>query len=142
MMPKKTGLLWLRLAAVLLAAFLGVLAYSAATGMVDLFFGGVSWQAAFFAFWEQSFAVSVSIGLIVWFREKLNHQGRLAKALSDNSYAAYFVQAPILVGLALALATIQMPLAPKLVIVAPIGVALCFIVAYLVRKIPKVNSVL
>jgi glucans biosynthesis protein C len=64
------------------------------------------------------------------------------QALSDNSYAAYFLQTPILVCLALALATIQMPLALKLLAVTPIGVALCFIAAYLVRKIPKVNRVL
>jgi Acyltransferase family. len=140
--PKKTGVFWLVLAAVLFAVFAGVLSFAAINGTIDLFFGGLTWQAAFFAFWEQLFAVSVSVGLIVWFREKLNHQGHLAKMLSDNSYAAYFLQTPVLVGLALALATIEMPLALKLVVVAPFGVALCFTAAYLVRRIPKVNSVL
>jgi len=141
-LPSKIGLLWLRIAVVLLAVFLGMLSFAALTGTVGLFFGGFTWEAAFFAFWEQSFAVSVSIGLIVWFREKLNFQNRLAKILSDNSYAAYILQTPILVGLALGLATIQMPLTLKFLAVAPLGVALCFISAYLVRKIPKVNSVL
>ncbi len=141
-LPTKTGMLWLRLAAVLLAVFLGMLSFAALTGTVDLFFGGFTWQAAFFAFWEQSFAVAVSVGLIVWFREKLNYQNRLAKTLSDNSYAAYILQTPILIGLGLALAAIEMPLALKFVAVSPLGVALCFIVAYLVRKIPKVNRVI
>lgn len=141
-LPTKTGMQWLRIAAILLIIFLGMLTFAAFAGTVDLFFGGLTWQAAFFAFWEQSFAVAVSIGLIVWFREKLNYQNRLAKGLSENSYAAYFLQTPILVGLALVLATIEMPLALKFLLVAPIGVALCFIVAYLVRKIPKVNRVL
>ncbi len=142
MLPAKSGMLWLRLAAVLLAVFLGMLSLAAMTGTVGLFFGGLTWQAAFFAFWEQLFAVAVSIGLIVLFREKFNFQNRFAKALSDNSYAAYILQTPILVGLALGLATIEMPLALKFLVVAPLGVALCFIIAYLVRKIPKVNSVL
>lgn len=62
--------------------------------------------------------------------------------LSDNSYAAYVLQAPVLVGLALGLASIEMPLALKFLAVAPIGAALCFITAYLARKIPKVNLVL
>jgi peptidoglycan/LPS O-acetylase OafA/YrhL len=141
-LPAKTGMLWLRLAAVLLAVFLGMLTFAALTGTAGLYFGGLTWQAAFFAFWEQAFAVSVSVGLIVWFREKFNYQNRFAKVLSDNSYAAYFLQAPVLVGLALALATIQMPLALKFLAVAPIGVALCFVLAYLVRKIPKVSRVL
>ena len=112
------------------------------TETVYLFFGGFNWQTAFFAFWEQAFAVSVSIGLIVWFREKWNFQSRLAKTLSDNSYAAYVLQTPIIIGLGLGLASIEMPLALKFLTVAPIGVALCFVIAYLVRKIPRVNRVL
>jgi peptidoglycan/LPS O-acetylase OafA/YrhL len=138
----KTGTLWLRLAVILIVAFLALLSFAAVTGTVGLFFGGFNWQTAFYAFWEQAFAVSVAIGLIVWFREKLNFQNRFAKMLADNSYAAYVLQAPIIVGLGLWLASIKMPLALKFLAVAPIGVTLCFMIAYLVRKIPKVNRVL
>ncbi len=141
-MPAKTGTLWLRLAMILVIVFLALLAFSAVTGTVYLFFGGFNWQTAFYAFWEQTFAVSISIGLIVWFREKLNFQNHFTKMLSDNSYAAYVLQTPIIVGLGLGLASIEMPLALKFLAVAPIGVALCFMIAYLVRKIPKVNLVL
>lgn len=141
-MPAKTGMFWLRLAAILIAVFLAILSFSAVIGTVGLFFGGFNWQTAFFAFWEQTFAISISIGLIVWFREKLNFQNRTTKMLSENSYAAYILQAPIIVGLALALASINIPLIFKFLIVAPIGVALCFVIAYLVRKIPKANHVL
>ena len=141
-MPSKTGMHWLRLAVILIAVFLTLLFYAAVTGSVNLFFGGFNWQTAFYAFWEQAFAVSVSIGLIVWFREKINSQNRLTKFLSDNSYGAYILQAPILVGLALGLVSLKMPLALKFLVVAPIGVALCFIIAYLVRKIPKVDRVI
>ena len=140
--PAKTGTLWLRLAVILIVVFLALLSFAAVTGTVGLFFGGFNWQTAVYAFWEQAFAVSISIGLIVWFREKLNTQNRFTKTLSENSYAAYVLQAPILVGLALGLASIEMPLVLKFVTVAPIGVALCFVVAYLVRKIPKVNRIL
>jgi surface polysaccharide O-acyltransferase-like enzyme len=141
-MPAKTGTFWLRLAVILIVVFLALLSFAAVTGTFGLFFGGFNWQTAFYAFWEQAFAVSISIGLIVWFREKLNTQNRFTKTLSENSYAAYVLQAPILVGLALGLASIEMPLTLKFLAVAPIGVALCFVTAYLVRKIPKVNRVL
>jgi glucan biosynthesis protein C len=141
-MPARTGMFWLRIASILLIVFLTVLSFAAVTGTVSLFFGGFNWQTAFFAFWEQTFAVSITIGLIVWFRGKLNFQNRFLKVLSDNSYAAYVLQAPILVGLALGLASIEMPLVLKFLTIAPIGVALCFAIAYLVRKIPKVNQVL
>jgi glucan biosynthesis protein C len=141
-LPAKTGMFWLRIAAGLLIIFLIVLSFAIMSGNVDLFFGGLNWQTAFYALWEQTFAVSVTIGLIVWFRERLNFQNRFLKILSDNSYAAYVLQAPILVGLALGLASIKMPLVLKFIAVAPIGVALCFIIAYLVRKVPKVKLVL
>ena len=141
-MPVKTGVFWSRIASILLFIFVVGLSFAALTGTVGLFFGGFNWQTAFFAFWEQTFAVSITIGLIVWFRERLNFQNRLFKVLSDNSYAAYVLQAPVLVVLVLGLASIEMPLVLKFLTVAPIGVALCFITAYLVRKIPKVNLVL
>jgi surface polysaccharide O-acyltransferase-like enzyme len=141
-MTAKNGMFWLRIAAILLVVFLAVLSFAAMTGTVSLFFGGFNWQTAFFAFWEQTFAVSVTIGLIFWFREKLNFQNRFFKVISNNSYAAYVLQAPILVGLALGLASIRMPLGLKFLAVAPIALALCFIIAYLVRRIPKVNLVL
>ncbi len=141
-MPEKTGRFWLRVAAFLFPLLLAMLAYGGATGNVFAFVGGFNWQTALFAFWEQAFAVSVSIGLIGWFRARANFQNRFMKFLSDNSYAAFILQAPILVALALSLASIQMPLALKYLAVAPIGVALCFFIAYLVRKIPGVNRVL
>lgn len=141
-MSAKTGMFWLRIALILLIVFLIALSFAAVTGTVSLFFGGFNWQTAFFAFWEQTFAVSVTIALIFCFREKLNFQNRFLKVLSNNSYAAYVLQAPILVGLALGLANIGIPLVLKFLVVAPIGVALCFIAAYLVKRIPKVNLVL
>ena len=141
-MPAKTGRLWLRVALVLLVVWLAVLTYAVMTGSVSSFFGGVNWQMAFYAFWEQAFAVSVVIGLTVWFRERVNFQNRFMKLFSDNSYAAYILQAPILVGLTLTLTAIKMPLPLKFLAVAPVGVALCFFVAWMVRKIPGVNRVL
>jgi hypothetical protein len=140
--PKKTGTLWLRIALFLLIIFVAALTYASVSGSVSLFFGGFNWQTAFYAFWEQAFAVSVSVGLIVWCREKMNFQNHFTKILSDNSYAAYILQAPIIVGLGLGLASIKIPLDLKFLIVAPIGVTLCFFVAYLVRRIPGINHVL
>ncbi len=132
----------MRVAAVLFPVLVAMLVYGEVTGNVFSFIGGFNWQTALFAFWEQVFAVSVSIGLIGLFRQKVNFQNRFMKFLSDNSYAAFILQAPVLIGLALGLAFIKMPLALKFLIVAPIGVALCFLAAFLVRKIPGVNRVL
>ena len=111
-------------------------------GNLTVFGGGWTWQAAAYAFWEQLFCVAVCVGLTVWFREKLNFQNRLTKALSERSYGAYILQAPILFFLAIALASWQMPLLLKFILLSPVAVALCFLTAFVVRKIPKADNLL
>ena len=86
--------------------------------------------------------VSMVIVVLAWFRKRFNHQGRLAKTMADNCFAVYILHPLIIVWLALALSGIQMNLGLKFILVAPLAVALCYLVAYLVRKIPFVRSVL
>ena len=139
----KTGRFWSKIAVALAPVLVAILvAGFVFGGSISLFFGGLNWQAAAYAFWEQLFAVAVCIGLTVWFREKVNFRNRFTKALSDSSYTAYILQVPLLIFLALALQGLSLPLLLKWIVVSPIGVALCFAVACLVRKIPKANKVL
>jgi peptidoglycan/LPS O-acetylase OafA/YrhL len=137
----KTGRFWSKIA-VALAPILIVILLSGLMfgGSISLFFGGFNWQAAAYAFWEQLFAVAVCIGLTVWFRENINFRNRFTKALSESSYAAYILQVPVLIFLVIALQGLSLPLLLKWVVVSPIGVALCFAVAFLVRKIPKADK--
>jgi hypothetical protein len=57
--------------------------------------------------------------------------------MSDSSYGAYLLQAPILVYLTVALQGVKMPLLLKFAVVSPFGVAFCFGAACLIRKISK-----
>jgi peptidoglycan/LPS O-acetylase OafA/YrhL len=140
--PKKTGKLWSKIALASLAFYLAIFLPIVLTGGLNSILGGLHWQAAAYAIWEQLFGIAVMISLTVWFREKLNFQNGIMKALSDSSFTAYIIQVPVLVLLALSLQSIQLPLLAKFAIASPIGVALCFLTAYLVRKIPKANRVL
>jgi len=142
-MPKDAAHFWRRIgsAALLLMLIAFVISASSAGG-INLIFGGFTWQSAAYAFGEQLFCVAVCISLTIWFRERVNFQNRFTKALSDSSFAAYIIQVPVLVFLALSLQSIQLPLLLKFAIVSPIGVSLCFGFAYLIKKIPKVNKVL
>jgi glucan biosynthesis protein C len=139
-LPKETGWYWGRIAMWLLLVAMVIFVDSELTGAS--FLGGLTWQTAAYALWEQVFAIAISIALVVWFRERQNNQSRLLKALSDNSYTAYIIQTPVLVFLALSLQSIQLPLILKFAIVSPIGISLCFAFAYLIRKIPKADRVL
>jgi surface polysaccharide O-acyltransferase-like enzyme len=82
------------------------------------------------------------IVVLAWFRQRFDHQGRLAKVMSDNCFAVYILHPLIIVPLALALSGIQMNLGLKFILVAPLAVTLSYLVAYLIRKVPFVRSVL
>ena len=140
-LSKKTGQFWSKVSLALLAIIPFIFFAGVGTGGVNSFSGGFTWQAFVYAFWEQLFGVSVAIGLTVWFREKVNFQTKLTKALSDSSFTAYIMQVPVLVFLALSLQSIQLPLLLKFAIVSPIAVVLCFAVAYAIRKIPGAKRI-
>ncbi len=139
-LPRATGNYWGSITSLLPMCVAGIFAASILTGAS--FLGGLTWQTAAYALWEQVFAIAISIWLVVWFREKHNAQSRFLRILSDSSYTAYIIQTPVLVFLALSLQSIQLPLLLKFAIVSPVGVALCFSFAYLIRKIPKADKVL
>lgn len=138
---KEIARFWRRVAMALAVSLLGIFVAGSRVGL-NSFLGGFTWQAAVFALWEQLFAVAVCISLTVSFREKWNYQNRLLKALSNSSFTAYIIQAPVLVFLALGLQSIPLPLFLQFIIVAPIAVALCFAFAFVIKKIPMMDKVL
>lgn len=56
--------------------------------------------------------------------------------MSESAFAVYILHPLVIVPLALALSGIQMHLTLKFLLVAPLGVALSFLVAYALRKVP------
>lgn len=113
------------------------------TGNVLAIEGGGTWQSAAYAVWESSVAVAMGFGLIVVFREKLNRQGRVAKALSDSSFTVYMFHPPFLVAIALLFTPLPLPAIAKWAITCVICLPLCFAAAcYGFRRIPLLRSVL
>ena len=120
-----------------------VVAAGALTGELDpRGAGGLNWLSLAYSLWEGFVCVALVIVVLAWFRKRFNHQGRLAKMMSDNCFAVYILHPIIIVPLALALSGIALNLSLKFVIVAPLAVVLCYLVAYLIRKIPFVKSIL
>ncbi len=109
---------------------------------LSVFFGGLSWQAVVYSFWEQAAGIAIIIALIVLFREKWNKTGRVKRVLSANAYGAYFLFAPVIVFLALGLRGIALDPMLKFVLLSPPSVAICFGLSYVVRKIPHADRVL
>jgi glucan biosynthesis protein C len=132
---------WVALACVLaLPVLVGL--FGGLSGEPDpRFTGGLNWLSLAFSLWEGFLCVSISISLLTWFRRRFDHQGRLVRAMSESSFAVYVLHPGVIVPLALALSGIRMNLSVKFLLVAPVAVALCYLVAYGLRKVPQVRAV-
>ena len=134
----KTGRAWL-----IGGLSLGVVLYSvlmlSGGAMEDItpFYGGGAWQSAALSVWESFVAVSMSIGLIALFREKLNRRNKLVETMSDNAFSVYVFHPPIVTALALLFAPVNLIPFVKFVIVAIVGVPVCFLITqFTIRKVP------
>lgn len=108
----------------------------------DKFMGGFTWQCFSYPIWEQLVGFSLIIGLIGIFKQYFNKQRKFAKKLSDSAYGVYLLHTPILIGISALFISWQIPQILKFVALAPIAIFTCFLVAWLVKKIPGVNKIL
>ena len=111
-------------------------------GQLSSLMGGFHWQALFYALWEAFLVVAVSIGLLVFFRQRWNHQGRLAKELAADVYTVYLIHAPVLVGFASVFHVVALYPLLKWGIAVLITIPLCFLISSVIHRIPLVNRVL
>ena len=116
-------------------------AAGALEGDIDKAFGGVHWQSLAYSVWEQFMCLAMVVTLLVWFRTRLNQQGSLAQKMSAAAYATYIFHRPTIILLAIALSSIKLDLALKFVLVAPLAVALSFLVGYVVKRLPIARNI-
>ena len=137
------GRLWGRVVTFLIAlAPILFVAGGALNGSTTPFRGGIHWQALTYALWEQFVCVGMVIGLLVWFRKRHDHQGRLARAMSASAYAVYICHAPILVFVSLGLRSIELYPQLKFALASLISIPICFVVGGLVRRLPITARIL
>ena len=112
------------------------------------FLGNGSWPSAVYALWDSAFAVGLCLASVTFFRRYFNTKTNLGTFLAQQSYAVYIIHSPIIVFLAftlyLAYARFGIDFGPllKFVIASIIIVPICYLAAYLLRKIPGVSRVL
>jgi hypothetical protein len=107
-----------------------------------IFVGNGNWQSAAYALWDSIFAVGMVLVAITFFRRFFNQENSFGKFLSQQSYAVYIIHVPIVVFLAVALKGVQLAPMLKFVLLAVITLPTCFVVAYILRKIPGVSKVI
>ena len=104
--------------------------------------GGFHWLSLAYTLWESFVIVGVCIGLLVLFRTRWNHQGRLARSLAASVYTVYLIHPVVLVGFSYAFHVVTLYPLLKWGIAVLITLSLCFLASGLIRKIPLVNRVL
>jgi fucose 4-O-acetylase-like acetyltransferase len=104
--------------------------------------GHGSLQSLIMATCETTLAVGVILGLLVLFRERLGHQGRRRRFLSDHAFTVYVIHPAVLVALGYALSDVQAPAVAKAALLVALALPLCWAAAYLVRALPGARKVL
>ena len=142
--PYSFGMRWLALAiSVGGLSWLVLMAALLKTQSTDKLGGGLTWQSAAFSFWEAFFCVGVCLGLVVLFRDKFNHQGRLERWLSDNSFAVYLFHTPLLIAITLLMRDFEAPKLVKFFCATLLGVVVTYLACSLVfRRVPLLRRVL
>jgi hypothetical protein len=93
----------------------------------EVYFGGFGWPAAATAVVEGALTVGACVWVLGFAQRRLDRPGR--PGLARSAYAAFLVQGPVLIGLALALRPIPAPAEVKAVVLAVTGVAGSFALA-------------
>lgn len=142
-MPTQRGLIWLRIG---LSAV--VLRYGYALVQSHLFparlvaGGGWNWRSLVWSTWEATICVGLCVGLLVFFRERVNRQKKLGQILSVNAYAVYLIHILVIIPIQFLMA--PAPISPflKFLVVTFTGIPLCFLISHYVRKLPFARTVL
>ena len=102
-----------------------------------------SLSSVFYAMWDSIFAVGMTMFAISLFRKRFNSPGRLWRFAAKNFYAAYFLQATVIVTItAIVLYPVHIESLLKFGLAAAIILLSTWVLAYAIRKIPYVDRVL
>jgi peptidoglycan/LPS O-acetylase OafA/YrhL len=145
-LPNAMGLVGL-VAALVAAIVLYPLAISGQLLSVDITnlnnsMGKGHWQSAVYAAFDSIFAVGLCLFLITLLRRFANRESRLGSWMARQSYAVYILHIPVVVYLGYALRGLALPNLLKFLVASLVIVPACFVVAFVVRKIPFVSKVL
>jgi glucan biosynthesis protein C len=99
-------------------------------------FGFGTWQSTVYTLWDTIFAVGMCLAAITFFRRFFNMDNGVGRFLSRQSYTVYIIHIPIIIFLAYGLRGIELANLWKFGMAAIIVVPTCFVLAYIVRKIP------
>lgn len=140
--PDAMGRAWFWVAIGNLVLFLVLAIAGGAIKHIEYFEGGLHWQNFAYAVWEAIMCVALCTWLLVFFRRRVQRQGRLGKFLTANAYTVYILHPLVIVGLAYSLRSITLYPLLKFGIAVIIAVPCCFALSALVRMLPYAKRIL
>jgi hypothetical protein len=98
---------------------------------------------AVFTVWEQLYAVTMWVAMLVSFRVGLNKQGgKVGAAVTSAAYAVYVVHIPVVTAFGVAFAGVAWHAAAKCALVTPLAVLASWLIGMLLKQLPGVKHVL
>lgn len=132
---------WVALLCVLILPAI-VIAAGVLTGELDeRGAGGWNWISFSYSIWEGFTCLAFSIATLAWFRRRFDRQNWLSTKMADATFTAYVIHPAVIVPLALALSGIVINLSLKFFLVAPIALALTYVISYYFRRLPLIRGV-
>ena len=105
--------------------------------------GGANVGSLTRSFIETLLCISLIIGLLLLFREKVNGSSPFLKTLSANVFVVYFIHVPVVVCLQYLLGDIQLAVMAKFLLTAFFGILLSFLFSHFIwRKIPFLKELM
>ena len=139
-MPTADGLIWLIIG--LIASGGIYVAYALGLWSELMAGGGNGLPSLIRSSWETVIAVSLSIGLIIAFRELFGRPNRLLKAMAAASFGAYILHPAIVVALQTAITDVTLSAFAKFAVVSLLGTTAAFAVAHVAGQVPGIRAVL
>lgn len=144
-LPKSMGSFWGWTALIggMILWIVNIVFGGALKGNLVSYAGGIHWQSLVECCREQLVGVGLSIFFLIWFRERFNQQGNMAKFFSANAFAVYLFHTPILIALSKVMIGLHIPLLLKFVVLTLISIAVTYTLSALIfRKIPLLKNIL
>jgi glucans biosynthesis protein C len=138
------GLPFWRWVAIGCLVFLPVLfvAGGAAEGKFDAFMSGFTWQSIALNLWVGLTCVSFTLNLILGLRARQTTSSPIASWISGSAFAAYLIHPLVLVAITNSQAGVAIYPLVKWLFAVVVTIPTTFALAYLLRQIPGVKSIL
>uniref|UniRef100_UPI003216FD48 acyltransferase family protein n=1 Tax=uncultured Draconibacterium sp. TaxID=1573823 RepID=UPI003216FD48 len=138
----KSALRWFVFAQIMILTVLPAMLYvGGKESGIEAFVGGGTWQSFAWAIWEQLVGFAMIMGLLGLAKKYRNHQGYLARQLSDSAYGVYVIHPPVIVGISALFVAWPINQLVKFIVLAPLALFACFLLAWLIKQIPGVKKV-